>query len=102
MRRSVHAAGDRSTVAFLSTEPTSPTTRATELTRILSAMRFVTSFAFGCAGTVRVLHMDVLDFSVARIGVIMALYSVLIAVVEVPSGAISDVWGRRKTKLLAS
>ncbi len=76
--------------------------RAAELTRVLSSMRFVTSFAFGCAGTVRILHMDVLDFSVQRIGVIMAAYSVLIAVVEVPSGAISDVWGRRKTKLLAS
>ena len=65
-------------------------------------MRFVTSFAFGCAGTVRILHMDILDFSVQTIGVIMASYSVLIALVEVPSGAISDVWGRRKTKLLAS
>lgn len=65
-------------------------------------MRFVTSFAFGCAGTVRILHMDVLDFSIERIGVIMAAYSILIAVVEVPSGAISDVWGRRNTKLLAS
>lgn len=65
-------------------------------------MRFVTSFAFGCAGTARVLHMDVLDFNVQTIGVIMAAYSVLIALVEVPSGAISDVWGRRKTKLLAS
>lgn len=65
-------------------------------------MRFVTSFAFGCAGTVRILHMNVLDFSVQSIGAIMAAYSVLIALVEVPSGAISDVWGRRKTKLLAS
>ncbi len=65
-------------------------------------MRFVTSFAFGCAGTVRILHMDILDFTVAKIGVIMAVYSILIAVVEVPSGAIADVWGRRKTKLLAS
>lgn len=65
-------------------------------------MRFVTSFAFGCAGTVRILHMDVLDFSVAKIGLIMAAYSILIAVAEVPSGAIADVWGRRKTKLLAS
>lgn len=65
-------------------------------------MKFVTAFAFGCAGTVRILHMDVLDFSVASIGLIMAAYSVLIAVAEVPSGAISDVWGRRKTKLLAS
>lgn len=65
-------------------------------------MRFVTSFAFGCAGTVRILHMDVLDLDIQTIGVIMASYSILIALVEVPSGAISDVWGRRKTKLLAS
>lgn len=65
-------------------------------------MRFVTSFAFGCAGTVRILHMDLLELNVQTIGIIMATYSVLIAFVEVPSGAISDVWGRRKTKLLAS
>lgn len=90
------------TVADLSTERQSPPARAAELTRILSTMRFVTSFAFGCAGTVRILHLDVLEFSVARIGLIMAAYSILIAVVEVPSGAIADVWGRRNTKLLAS
>ena len=65
-------------------------------------MRFVTSFAFGCAGTVRILHMDVLEINVQTIGVVMAAYSILIALVEVPSGAISDVWGRRNTKLLAS
>lgn len=86
----------------LSTVPPRSTTRAKELTRVLATMRFVTSFAFGCAGTVRILHMDILDFTVAKIGVIMAVYSILIAVVEVPSGAIADVWGRRKTKLLAS
>ncbi len=86
----------------LLTVPPRQKTRATELTRVLATMRFVTSFAFGCAGTVRILHMDVLDFTVAKIGVIMAVYSILIAVVEVPSGAIADVWGRRKTKLLAS
>lgn len=76
--------------------------RVTELTRALAAMRFVTSFAFGCAGTVRILHLDVLDLSVTTIGAIMAAYSLMIAIVEVPSGAVSDVWGRRKTKLLAS
>lgn len=86
----------------MSQELQSPASRATELTKILSTMRFVTSFAFGCAGTVRILHMDVLDLSVARIGVVMAAYSILIAVVEVPSGAIADVWGRRNTKLLSS
>ncbi len=92
-----------STVAPLSaTIPPATQDRATELTRVLASMRFVTSFAFGCAGTVRILHMDVLDLSVQTIGVVMAAYSVLIALVEVPSGAISDVWGRRKTKLLAS
>ncbi len=82
--------------------PPATQARVAELTKVLSTMRFVTSFAFGCAGTVRILHMDVLDFNVQTIGVIMASYSVLIALVEVPSGAISDVWGRRKTKLLAS
>lgn len=90
------------TVHALSKQLESPTTRAAKLTQILSAMRFVTSFAFGCAGTVRILHLDVLDFTVGRIGLVMAAYSILIAVVEVPSGAISDVWGRRKTKLLSS
>lgn len=76
--------------------------RVRELTRVLATMRFVTSFAFGAVGTVRILHMDVLDLSVIQIGTVMACYSVLVVVVEVPSGAISDVWGRRNTKLLAS
>jgi len=76
--------------------------RVKELTRALATMRFVTSFAFGCGGTVRILHLDVLDLNVTTIGAIMAAYSLMIAIVEVPSGAVSDVWGRRKTKLLAS
>ncbi len=89
---------------YLSKEQTAEASgaRVKELTRALATMRFVTSFAFGCGGTVRILHLDVLDLSVSTIGAIMAAYSLMIAVVEVPSGAVSDVWGRRKTKLLAS
>lgn len=76
--------------------------RAKRLTRALASMRFATSFAFGAGSTVRFLHMESLELSVASIGVIMAGYSLVIAIVEIPSGAVADVWGRRKTKLLAS
>lgn len=72
------------------------------MTRVLAAMRFTTSFASGAVGAVRILHMEVLDFSIVEIGTIMACYSLLIVLAEVPSGAVSDVWGRRNTKLLST
>lgn len=68
----------------------------------LRMMRFLSSFALGSGGAVRILHIEAIGVAVAQIGTLFAVYSIVIGVVEVPSGAIADVWGRRRTKLVAS
>lgn len=72
------------------------------LIRTLRAMRFLASFSFGSVAAVRILQLEAVGVSPVQIGSLMAAYSVLVAVVEIPSGAVADVRGRRRTKILAS
>jgi MFS family permease len=72
-----------------------------DLIRTLRTMRFLGSFVFGAVATVRILQLEAVGLSPAQIGGLMAGYSVLIAVIEIPSGALADVWGRRNTKVLS-
>ncbi len=69
--------------------------------RSLQGMRFLGSFAFGSVATVRILQLESVGVTAVAIGSLMAGYSVLVGVVEIPSGAVADVWGRRRTKLIS-
>jgi len=83
------------------TETVSPDPRHAEMARALRRMRFLGSFAFGNVAAVRILQLDAAGVSATQIGLLMAGYSVVVAAVEIPSGAVADVFGRRRTKLIA-
>lgn len=75
--------------------------RANRLAWSYAAMEFIGSFTFSLLATVRILHLENIGLRAGAIGALMACYSVLTGLVEVPSGAAADVFGRRATKLVS-
>jgi MFS family permease len=64
--------------------------------------QFVHWAAVGVMVPVMTLVLRELGLSLFQVGVAMAIYSLTTVILEVPSGALADLWGRRKTYLLAT
>ncbi len=75
--------------------------RANRLAWSYASMEFIGSFTFSLLATVRILHLENIGLRAGAIGALMACYSVFTGLVEVPSGAAADVFGRRVAKLIS-
>lgn len=65
-------------------------------------MRFLGSVAAGSSAAARILHLSSVGLDATDIGLLFGAYSVLLGLAEVPSGALADVWGRRRAKVAAA
>jgi MFS family permease len=59
-------------------------------------------FPVGVIMPVTVLMLDARGYSIGTIGVLYAVFMVLVAVLELPTGGLADTWGRRPVLILAA
>lgn len=75
---------------------------AQKIARRFSLHQLIHWAAVGVMVPVLTLVLRELGLSLFEVGIAMAAYSITTVLLEVPSGALADLWGRRKTYLLGT